>query len=92
MNLGATVHYTREGEDGERQAYAQLVLAAVGRDPVTDFDWLEAVDVALDDRGFVVTDPRGRTSVPDVWRWVISPPVTRWRTARSNRVLWWPNP
>ena len=67
MNLGATVHYTREGEDGERQAYAQLVLAAVGRDPVTDFDWLEAVGVALDDRGFVVTDPRGRTSVPDVW-------------------------
>lgn len=67
MNLGATVHYTREGEEGERQAYAQLVLAAVGRDPVTDFDWLAAAGVALDDRGFVVTDPRGRTSVPDVW-------------------------
>ena len=59
MNLGATVHYTREGEEGERQAYAQLVLAAVGRDPVTDFDWLAAAGVALDDRSFVVTDPRG---------------------------------
>ncbi|HJE21847.1 MAG TPA: FAD-dependent oxidoreductase, partial [Bifidobacterium pullorum] len=59
--------YTREGEDGERQAYAQIVLAAVGRDPVTDFDWMDDAGIDRDGRGFVVTDAMGRTSAPGVW-------------------------
>lgn len=67
VNLGATVRYTREGEDGERQAYAQIVLAAVGRDPVTDFDWMDDAGIDRDGRGFVVTDAMGRTSAPGVW-------------------------
>lgn len=67
VNLGATVRYTREGEMDELQAYAQIVLAAVGRDPVTDFDWMDAVGVVRNDRGFVDVDQLGRTSVPGVW-------------------------
>lgn len=67
VNLGATVHYTRDGEDGEQQAYGQVVLAAIGRDPVTDFDWLDAVGVDRDERGYIAVDPWGRTSMPDVW-------------------------
>ena len=67
VNLGATVRYTREGEDGERRSYAQIVLAAVGRDPVTDFDWMDNAGIDRDDRGFVVTDAMGRTSAPGVW-------------------------
>ena len=35
-NLGATVHYTREGQDGEQSVWGEIALVAIGRDPITD--------------------------------------------------------
>ena len=34
-NLGATVHYTREGQDGEQSVWGEIALVAIGRDPIT---------------------------------------------------------
>ncbi|PJM79206.1 dihydrolipoyl dehydrogenase family protein [Bifidobacterium scaligerum] len=62
-NLGATVHYTREGQDGEQTVWGEIALAAIGRTPLTDSDW----GVDLMDGGYVITDAYGRTSKPRVW-------------------------
>ncbi|MBM6699132.1 FAD-dependent oxidoreductase [Bifidobacterium pullorum subsp. saeculare] len=67
MNLGATVRYTRRGEDGEREVYGEIVLAAIGRDPVTDAAWLADAGVEVGGRGHIATDALGRTSSPHVW-------------------------
>ncbi|MBT1178682.1 dihydrolipoyl dehydrogenase [Bifidobacterium vespertilionis] len=66
-NLGARVHYTRGDDPAELTREAELVLVAIGRDPNTSAPWLHERGVKLDDRGNVVTDPWGRTSVPSVW-------------------------
>lgn len=66
-NLGATVRYTRDGEDGESSVWGQIALAAIGRDPNTDADWIAGAGIGLDARGLVVTDPLGRTGVDHVW-------------------------
>ncbi|MBW3091697.1 FAD-dependent oxidoreductase [Bifidobacterium sp. 82T10] len=66
-NLGATVRYTRDGEDGEHTVWGQIALAAIGRDPITDAAWLADSGVTLDQAGMVVTDDRCRTNLPGVW-------------------------
>lgn len=58
---GVTVH-TQDGGVLE----AEVLLIAVGRGPVTDGLGYEEVGVAMD-RGFVLTDEYGRTSVAGVW-------------------------
>lgn len=66
-NLGATVHY-RQGDGGEeRTAYGEVVLAAIGRMPNTDVDWFASNGIALDERGYVLTDVYGRTNVEGIW-------------------------
>ncbi len=62
-NLGATVHYTREGQDGEQSVWGEIALVAIGRDPITDPAW----GVTIDDPGHVATDAYGRTDKPGVW-------------------------
>lgn len=62
-NLGATVHYTREGQDGEQSVWGEIALVAIGRDPITDPAW----GVTIDDHGHVATDAYGRTDKPGVW-------------------------
>jgi dihydrolipoamide dehydrogenase len=64
------VEHTDDGvrvslENGETLE-AELLLVAVGRRPVTEGLGYEEAGVTLD-RGFVVTDERLRTSVPDVY-------------------------
>ncbi|KFI51611.1 dihydrolipoamide dehydrogenase [Bifidobacterium biavatii DSM 23969] len=66
-NLGATVHYTRDGEDGEQTVWGQIALIAIGRDPITDAAWMHDAGVTLDQAGMVVTDELCRTSLPGVW-------------------------
>ncbi|MFC7132978.1 MULTISPECIES: dihydrolipoyl dehydrogenase [Salinibaculum] len=52
-----------EDADGETQAYdAERCLVAVGRQPVTDTLNVDAAGIETDDRGFVETDDRARTS------------------------------
>jgi dihydrolipoamide dehydrogenase len=63
VNLGATVHYTRGEQDGEQGIEAEIALAAIGRDPVTDPAW----GVRLSERGYVDTDAFGRTDKTGVW-------------------------
>ncbi|MBT1176689.1 dihydrolipoyl dehydrogenase [Bifidobacterium callimiconis] len=69
VNLGATVRYTRTvaGKDQHDIAAAEVVLAAIGRDPNTDADWFAKAGIALDDSGFVRTDGLGRTSANGIW-------------------------
>ena len=62
-NLGATVHYTCEGQDGEQSVWGEIALVAIGRDPITDPAW----GVTIDDHGHVATDAYGRTDKPGVW-------------------------
>ncbi len=64
-----SVEHTEDGVRvmaGGKAIEADLLLAAVGRGPNTDDLGLAEVGVALD-RGFVVTDERCRTGVPDVF-------------------------
>jgi len=59
---------TEPAADGDPlELPAEKVLVAVGREPVSDGLDLEAAGVALDDRGFVETDDRGRTNVEGIF-------------------------
>lgn len=63
---GLVVH--AETEDGEEDSFeGTKCLVAVGRQPVTDTLNLEAVDIDVDDRGFIETDRQGRTSLEHVF-------------------------
>lgn len=70
-NLGATVHYIRQisgNEPAEQHTvWGEIALAAIGRDPITDSDWLAQSGIQFDSAGMVVTDPYGRTNLPGVW-------------------------
>ena len=61
----ATVRYTRDGGD-ETAVDAQVVLAAIGREPATDADWFDRAGIARDAAGHIVTDPLGRTSADGI--------------------------
>ena len=64
-NLGASVHYTQDGVDGEQIIRPEVALAAIGRMPNTDARWLDGIDI--DDTGHLTTDAYGRTHVPGIW-------------------------
>ncbi|KAB5606524.1 dihydrolipoyl dehydrogenase family protein [Bifidobacterium jacchi] len=66
-NLGALVHYSHQGDDGEQTIAAEIVLAAIGRYPLTNAPWFDEAGVSRDESGFVITDDHGRTCVPHVW-------------------------
>lgn len=70
-NLGATVHYEKRNSAGEiidrQTVWGEIALAAIGRDPITDADWITNTGLTLDEHGMVVTDPFGRTNLPGVW-------------------------
>ncbi len=52
-----------ETKEGEIVEYvAEKAVVAVGREPVTDSANLEALDVDLDENGFLETDDQGRTT------------------------------
>jgi dihydrolipoamide dehydrogenase len=61
-----TVKCKVETKKGEEELKADLLLVAVGRAPVTEGAGLEDVGVETD-RGFVVVDEYGRTSVDGIW-------------------------
>lgn len=46
---------------------AQFALVCIGRVPNTDEPWFSQLGVELDERGYVKTDPYGRTNIDHVW-------------------------
>ncbi|WEV66703.1 dihydrolipoyl dehydrogenase [Bifidobacterium sp. ESL0769] len=64
---GATVSYTTDKNETIREVQADVVLAAIGRDPNTDADWLRSAGIELDEHNMVKTDAFGRTSQPGIW-------------------------
>ena len=54
--------------DGVRQEFrGEKLLLAVGTAPATDGIGLDRAGVTVDRKGFIVTDPHLRTSVPGIW-------------------------
>ncbi|MEX3010683.1 dihydrolipoyl dehydrogenase [Hoeflea sp. TYP-13] len=64
---GLTLTLERLGRDIHEALDADKVLVAVGRRPVTRGLGLDALGVALDDRGFVTVDSAYLTSVPGIY-------------------------
>jgi pyruvate/2-oxoglutarate dehydrogenase complex dihydrolipoamide dehydrogenase (E3) component len=64
---GADVCVGIECSVGEREIIASHVLLAVGRRPNTDDLGLEAADIAVDQRGYIVVDESLQTTAPGVW-------------------------
>ncbi|MDZ7700961.1 MAG: dihydrolipoyl dehydrogenase [Halobacteriales archaeon] len=65
---GDRISVTAEAEDGGTvEASGDALLVAAGRRPNTDTLAVEAGGIETDDRGFVVTDDRLRTSADGVW-------------------------
>lgn len=65
--VGATVSYTCGNDTAEHECTADVVLAAIGRDPNTDQRWFADAGIALDEHGLVRTDAYGHTSQPGIW-------------------------
>ena len=64
---GLQLTLERVGKDKEETLFADKVLVAVGRRPVTRGLGLEQLGVAVDDRGFIQVDQSFQTSVPGVY-------------------------
>ncbi len=62
---GAAVHVSCS--EGSPAVIGSHVLLAVGRRPNTDDLGLDAAGIAVDGKGYIVTDDQLRTSVPGVW-------------------------
>lgn len=77
IRLGATVTATKvtksgvqvtyQDKDGEHTATYDKLIVAVGRVPHTDGSGAREAGVAINERGFVVTDAQGRTNLANVW-------------------------
>jgi len=51
----------------DQSVHVDLVVMSVGRRPFPDLMGLDATEVEVDQRGFIVVDDHCRTSVPKVW-------------------------
>jgi dihydrolipoamide dehydrogenase len=65
--LEVTIEPAKEGEAAAETLEADIVLVAIGRRPHTAGLGLDAVGVALDERGRVKTDAHFRTSVEGIY-------------------------
>ena len=64
---GVTLDYKLRRDDSAGSVEADVVLVSTGRRPYTAGAGLDAVGVALTDRGQVQTDARWQTSVPGIY-------------------------
>ena len=60
-----TATVTVSTRKGTATLCADYCLVAIGRTPSTDAPWIEKARVERDSRGFIVTDPWGRTTLSD---------------------------
>ncbi|MEM8592169.1 MAG: dihydrolipoyl dehydrogenase, partial [Pseudomonadota bacterium] len=63
----AKVSYKLRKDDSEHEIDADVVLVATGRKPFTDGLGLEALGVAMTDRGQIATDAHWRTNVDGIY-------------------------
>ncbi|WEV66468.1 FAD-dependent oxidoreductase [Bifidobacterium sp. ESL0764] len=65
----ATVSYACDKDENgtEHEVQAEVVLAAIGRDPNTNADWFKDAGIELDEHDLVNTDANGATSQPGIW-------------------------
>ncbi|UTV99614.1 dihydrolipoyl dehydrogenase [Marinomonas rhizomae] len=61
------LNVTLKDKDGERQLAVDAVLVAVGRSPNGKTAGIADIGVKLDERGFVLTDDKCQTSVPNIY-------------------------
>jgi dihydrolipoamide dehydrogenase len=61
------LNITLKDKDGERNLAVDSVLVAVGRSPNGRTAGIAEIGVELDERGFVLTDDQGKTSVPNIF-------------------------
>lgn len=61
------LNITLKDKDGERNLAVDAVLVAVGRSPNGRNAGIPDIGVNIDERGFVLTDDQGRTSVPNIF-------------------------
>ncbi|MEO1292630.1 MAG: dihydrolipoyl dehydrogenase [Pseudomonadota bacterium] len=66
MSKGAKVGYKLRKDDSEHSIDADVVLVATGRRPYTEGLGLAESGVAMNERGYVVTD-HWKTNVPGIW-------------------------
>jgi pyruvate/2-oxoglutarate dehydrogenase complex dihydrolipoamide dehydrogenase (E3) component len=64
---GADICVGVDCQDGDPEIVGSHVLLAVGRRPNTDDLGLEAADVEVDERGYIMVDDALRTTAPGVW-------------------------
>jgi len=78
-----------ELEGGRRTIEAERVLVSAGMRPRSRGLGLEDVGVRLDERGFVTTDPTGRTNVPSIYAIgdVSGPPLLAHKAAKEGEVV-----
>ncbi|MEO0891444.1 MAG: dihydrolipoyl dehydrogenase [Pseudomonadota bacterium] len=63
----AKVNYKLRKDDSDHQLDTDIVLVSTGRKPYTDGLGLEALGVAMTDRGQIKTDDQWRTNVPGIF-------------------------
>lgn len=61
------LNVTLQDKDGERQLAVDAVLVAVGRSPNGKTAGISDIGVELDERGFVLTNNKCQTSVPNIY-------------------------
>src|SRR5690606_2932520 len=61
------IRVTFEGDAKDKEQVFERVLVAIGRRPNGKVPGLETTKVALDEKGFIATDPQRRTAEPNIY-------------------------
>jgi dihydrolipoamide dehydrogenase len=82
------IHARCIGPKGEWSGVFDRVLVAIGRNPNGQAIGAEAAGIAVDERGFVTTDPRMRTNVEHIFAIgdIAGPPLLAHKASHEGRV------
>jgi len=84
---GLRVRFEGEGVEPKEQVF-EKVLVAVGRKPNSAIPGLDRTGVKVDERGFIVVDPRRRTAAPSIYAIgdVVGEPMLAHKASHEARV------